>query len=105
MLKEGVFIRFHEDRWVRRDEQRMDIEKSKIGLESSLSPDEMREEIPKEIKAAYKLLEEGDYMRAKTVANSIAKMNRQLNIPGIDEELKVLFERIRRIKAKKTSAL
>lgn len=94
-MKEGIFIQFHEDRGAGRDEQRMDIGKSKMELESSLSPDEMKEEIPKEIRAAYKLLEEGDYRRAKTVVNSIARMNRQLNLPGIDEELKVLFEKVR----------
>ena len=73
----------------------METEKSKIGLKSSISPDEMKDAIPKEIKAAYKFLEEGDFRRAKTIANSVAKMNRQINLAGIDDELKVLFEKIR----------
>jgi hypothetical protein len=73
----------------------METEKSKIGLKSSISPDEMKDAIPKEISAAYKFLEEGDFKRAKTIANSAAKMNRQVNLAGIDDELKVLFEKIR----------
>jgi hypothetical protein len=86
----------------------METEKSTTGLLSGLiSPAEMEEEAPKELKAAHKLLEEGDYVRAKTVANSIARINRQLNIPGLDEELKVLFEEIRkkRVEARKTRSL
>ena len=73
----------------------METERSKIGLKSSISPDEMKDAIPKEINAAYKFLEEGDFRRAKTIANSVAKMNRQVNLAGIDDELKVLFEKIR----------
>jgi hypothetical protein len=86
----------------------MEAEKSKIGLLSGLiSPAEMEKEAPKELQAAHKLLEEGDYIRAKTIANSIARINRQLNIPKLDEELKVLFEKIRkkRAEARKTSSL
>jgi len=74
---------------------KMETEKSKIGLKSSISPDEMKDAIPKEINAAYKFLEEGDFRRAKTIANSVAKMNRQVNLAGINDELKVLFEKIR----------
>ena len=82
----------------------METEKSKVGLDSSLTPSEMEEEVPKELKAAHKLLEEGDYMRAKTIANSIAKINRQVDLPGIDEKLRILFEKIRmkRSEARKT---
>jgi len=80
----------------------METEKSRLGLLSGLlSPAEMAEEIPKELKAAHKLLEEGDYMRAKTVVNSVASLNRQLKLPGIDEKVKVLFENI---KIKRTEA-
>ena len=87
------------------DYKAMETEESKLGLLGGLlNPAEMAEEIPKELKAAQKFLEEGDYMRAKTIANSIAHMNRQLNLPGIDEKLKVLFEntRIKRTEARKT---
>jgi hypothetical protein len=74
---------------------KMEIERSQMGLTSNVSSAEMSEEIPKEIKAAHKFLDEGDYKRAKVVANSIARINRQINLPGVDEEVKVLLEKIR----------
>ncbi len=82
----------------------METDKSKVGLDDSLSPAEMKEEIPKEIKAAHKFLEEGDFRRAKTIANSVAKMNRQVNLPGVNEVLKALFEniKVKRAEAMKT---
>ena len=85
----------------------METEKSKMELNSSLSPAAMREEIPKEMKAAHKFLEKGDFRRAKTIANSIAKMNRQVNLPEINKELKSLFEKIkmRRAEAGKRNSL
>lgn len=56
---------------------------------------ELESEIPGQIKSAYKLLEEGDYRKAKSVARDIAEKNRRIELPGIDEELRVLFKRIK----------
>lgn len=81
---------------------KMETERSQMGLTSNVSPAEMSEEIPKEIKAAHKFLDEGDYKRAKVIANSIARINRQINLPGVDEEVKVLLEKIRE---KRTEAM
>ncbi len=57
--------------------------------------DELESEVPGQIKRAYKLLEEENYGEARSVTRDIADKNRQVCLPGIDEELRVLFKRIK----------
>jgi len=57
--------------------------------------EEQEKEIPIALKEVYKLYQEGDFREAKNVANKIASKNRQLGLPGVDEELRVLFKKIK----------
>jgi hypothetical protein len=66
--------------------------------------EEAENEIPGQFESAYKLLDEGDYKGAKSIANTIAKNNLWLDLPKTDEGLKTLFRKIRikRTEARKT---
>jgi hypothetical protein len=55
----------------------------------------LESEVPGQIKRVYRLLEEGNYREARSVSRDIAEKNRQVSLPGIDEELRVLFKRIK----------
>jgi len=51
--------------------------------------------LPGRLKEVYKLLEEGNYRGARGIARDIAEKNRQATLPGVDEELRALFKKIK----------
>jgi len=57
--------------------------------------DELESEVPEQLKEIYKLLEEGNYKGAKSIARNVAERNRQVTIPGVDDELRALFKKIK----------
>ena len=57
--------------------------------------EEQENEIPIALKKVYQLYQEGEFREAKNIANKIASKNRQVGLPGIDEELRVLFKKIK----------
>ncbi len=57
--------------------------------------EEQEKEIPIALKEVYKLYQEGDFREAKNLANRIASKNRQVGLPGVDEEIRVLFKKIK----------
>ena len=67
--------------------------------------DELESEVQGQLKSVYKLLEEGNnYVEARSVARDLAEKNRKIELPGIEEELRVLFKKIKmmRTEARKT---
>ena len=61
--------------------------------------EELESELPEQMKIVQRLYKEGEFREAKGIANAIALKNRQLNIPGIDEDLRILFKRIKEKRA------
>ena len=57
------------------------------------------------LKKVYQLYQEGDFREAKNLANKIASKNRQVGLPGIDEELRVLFKKIKAKRLQTKNAL
>jgi phage-related tail protein len=57
--------------------------------------EELENELPAQLKNAIELLKAGELQDAKALANNIAQKNLQMNLPGIDEELRVLFKKIK----------
>lgn len=57
------------------------------------------------MKKAHDLFGSGDLNEAKSVANQVAVKNRSLCLPGIDEELRVLFQKIKTKRADKKNIL
>jgi hypothetical protein len=67
--------------------------------------EELESELPARMKLAHDLFGSGDLNEAKSVANEVALKNRQLCLPGIDEELRVLFQKIKSKRADKKNML
>ncbi len=57
--------------------------------------EELENELPAQLKKAVELLKAGELQDAKALANNVAQKNAQMNLPGIDEELRVLFKKIK----------
>lgn len=57
------------------------------------------------MKQAQGFFDSGDLNEAKSVANEVALKNRQLCLPGIDEELRVLFKKIKGKRSERKSML
>ncbi len=57
--------------------------------------EELKNELPAQLKKAVELLKAGELQDAKALANNVAQKNAQMNLPGIDEELRVLFKKIK----------
>lgn len=57
--------------------------------------EEQESEIPIALKEMYKCYQGGNFKEAKGIANRIASKNRQLGLPGLDEEIRVLFKKIK----------
>lgn len=57
--------------------------------------EELENELPAQMKNAMELLKAGELKDAKALANSIAGKNLQMNLPGLDEELRILFKKIK----------
>ena len=61
--------------------------------------EELENELPVQIKNATELFMAGELKEAKSLANSISRKNLQMAIPGLDEELRVLFKKIKNKRA------
>ena len=72
---------------------------------SSHALEEVVDEVSKDLKEAHKLLEEGDYRGAKRYANIVAAKTSLQGIPGVDDELRVLFKKIKARRAEARNSL
>ena len=57
--------------------------------------EELENELPAQMKSAMELFKAGELKEAKGLANNVARKNLQMNMPGLDEELRVLFKKIK----------
>ena len=67
--------------------------------------EELENELPAQMKNAVELFNTGELKDAKALANNIANKNLQMNIPGLDEELRVLFKKIKNKRAVSTKSV
>ena len=58
-------------------------------------PEELVDEVSNDLKKAHELLEKGDYRGAKKYANIVAAKTSLQGIPGVDDDLRVLFKKIK----------
>ncbi len=67
--------------------------------------DEFKSDVSAQMNHMYELFEQGDHRSSKKIANNIALKNRQYNLPGVDDDLKIFFKKLKtkRAEAKKTS--
>jgi len=67
--------------------------------------DEFKSDVSAQMKHMYELFEQGEHRSSKKIANSIALKNRQYNLSGLDDELRVFFKKLKakRAETKKTS--
>ena len=67
--------------------------------------EELENELPAQMKNAVEFFKAGELKEAKSLANNVARKNLQMNMPGIDEELRVLFKKIKTKRAGSTKSI
>ncbi len=61
---------------------------------------ELESEIPMQLKKARELIKKGKFREAKQVINDASEKNRQLELPGIGDEIRVLYKKLKGKRAK-----
>ena len=61
---------------------------------------ELESEVPVQLCQARDFIKYGKYNEAKQLINNASNKNRQLELPGIEEEIRVLYKRLKEIKSK-----
>ena len=65
---------------------------------------ELESEIPAQLKQARELIKKGKIKEAKQIINDASGKNRQFELPGIEEEIRVLYKKLKEIKFKTKQA-
>ncbi|MBL0699858.1 MAG: hypothetical protein JJV92_03120 [Desulfosarcina sp.] len=61
---------------------------------------ELESEVPSQLCQARDFIKAGKYSEAKQLISNASEKNRQLELPGIEEEIRVLYKRLKEIKSK-----
>ena len=61
---------------------------------------ELESEVPDQLNQALEFIKDGQYNEAKQLINNASEKNRQLELPGIEDEIRILYKKLKEIKPK-----
>ncbi|WP_035264135.1 hypothetical protein [Desulfosarcina sp. BuS5] len=56
--------------------------------------------MPDQLRQAREFIKNGQYDEAKQLINNASEKNRVLTLPGIEEEIRILYKKLKEIKSK-----